>query len=129
MSIEEYQTVYQLVSVISGHASNPLSVLAASLPPGSMTGAPKKRSCQLLRSIEGALHARGIYGGVVGYLDVGGGGDFSVAIRTAFKWEDEPAWKVGAGGAVTVLSEAEAEWEEMVTKRESVLKALGVLWD
>jgi len=91
-----------------------------------MTGAPKKRSCELLRSIEGASHARGIYSGVIGYLDVGGGGDFSVAIRTAFKWEDEAAWKVGAGGAVTVLSEPEAEWEEMVTKRESVLRALGV---
>lgn len=130
MSIEEYTTVYQLVSVITGHTSpstNPISILSASLPPGSMTGAPKKRSCELLRSIEGPTHARGIYSGVIGYLDVGGGGDFSVAIRTAFKWgDDEGVWRVGAGGAVTVLSQARAEWEEMRAKRESALGAFGV---
>lgn len=126
MNIEEYATVYQLVSVITGHATNPISVLAASLPPGSMTGAPKKRSCELLHQIEGERHARGVYSGVIGYFDVGGGGDFSVAIRTAFKWSDEACWRVGAGGAVTVLSEAQAEWEEMRTKRESALRAFGV---
>ena len=56
MQVEEYSTLYQLVSVIEGnlHPSTPLTAaLAVSLPPGSMTGAPKKRSCELLRSIEG----------------------------------------------------------------------------
>ena len=57
-----------------------------------------------------------------GYLDVGGGGDFSVVIRSAFKWGGEN-WKVGAGGAVTALSEPQAEWEEMLAKRENVLRA------
>lgn len=132
MTIEEYTTVYQLVSVITGHSPSPTRVLAASLPPGSMTGAPKKRSCELLRTIEGRDHARGVYSGVIGYLDVGGGGDFSVAIRTAFKWscgngEGDGLWRVGAGGAVTVLSDDLAEWEEMVTKRESALRAFGLV--
>lgn len=86
-----------------------------------MTGAPKKRSCDLLREIEGA-EPRGLYSGVLGYMDVGGGGDFAVVIRTAFKWDDEGVWRVGAGGAVTALSQAEAEWEEMLAKRESVLR-------
>lgn len=131
MSVEEYTTVYQLVSVITGHSSTRTGVLAASLPPGSMTGAPKKRSCELLRAIEGSGHTRGVYSGVIGYLDVGGGGDFSVAIRTAFRWgggveEGEGIWNVGAGGAVTVLSESQAEWEEMVAKRESALRAFGL---
>lgn len=127
MSIEEYETVFQLVSVIEGDlepVASGMSVLAASLPPGSMTGAPKKRSCELLKDIEGGK-PRGLYSGVVGFLDVGGGGDFSVVIRTAFKWDDEgDDWRVGAGGAITALSNAEAEWEEMITKRESVFNSL-----
>lgn len=127
MSIEEYETVFQLVSVIEGDlepSASGMSVLAASLPPGSMTGAPKKRSCELLKDIEGGK-PRGLYSGVVGFLDVGGGGDFSVVIRTAFKWDDEgDLWRVGAGGAITALSEAGSEWEEMITKRESVFNSL-----
>jgi para-aminobenzoate synthetase len=127
MAVEEYETVFQLVSVIEGDmdsaASGP-ATLAASLPPGSMTGAPKKRSCELLKLIEGG-RPRGLYSGVIGYFDVGGGGDFSVVIRTAFKWDrDGDGWRVGAGGAITALSEADAEWEEMVVKRESVLNSL-----
>ena len=72
-----------------------------------MTGAPKKRSCELLKDIENQ-RPRGLYSGVIGYLDVGGGGDFSVVIRTAFKWSNEAKWRVGAGGAVTALSDAVA---------------------
>lgn len=128
MTVEEYAIVYQLVSVISGQlspATSGVSVLAASLPPGSMTGAPKKRSCSLLTDIE-SNRPRGLYSGVLGYLDVGGGGDFSVVIRTAFKYGEEDVWRIGAGGAVTVLSEPEAEWEEMLAKRESLLKVFGV---
>ncbi|KAK4997160.1 para-aminobenzoate synthase, (PABA) [Elasticomyces elasticus] len=105
----------------SGEHKSGIDVLAASLPPGSMTGAPKKRSCELLQQIEG--NQRGIYSGVIGYLDIGGGGDFSVVIRTAFRWDDEKAWHVGAGGAVTAKSTPEGEYEEMLAKRESTLKA------
>lgn len=131
MEIEEYETVYQLVSVIAGQlspalpgkgrAKSGIDVLAASLPPGSMTGAPKKRSCELLSRVEGS--ARGIYSGVLGYFDVGGGGDFSVVIRTAFKWSDEDKWRLGAGGAITTLSTADGEYEEMMAKRGSSLTA------
>ncbi|KAK1056217.1 para-aminobenzoate synthase, (PABA) [Friedmanniomyces endolithicus] len=127
MQVEEYTTLYQLVSVIEGylHPSTPLTAaLANSLPPGSMTGAPKKRSCELLRAIEGLGEARGLYSGVLGYLDVGGGGDFSVVIRSAFRWGDEGDWRVGAGGAVTALSGEVAEWEEMLGKRQSLLDVL-----
>ncbi|KAF2233103.1 para-aminobenzoate synthase [Viridothelium virens] len=131
MGVEEYATVYQLVSVVEGDLSSKLDktggidVLAASLPPGSMTGAPKKRSCELLKRIEGN-RARGIYSGVIGYLDVGGGGDFSVAIRTAFSWDQERRdgrdfWHIGAGGAITVQSDDHAEYAEMMTKLETVL--------
>jgi para-aminobenzoate synthetase len=122
MSVEEYASVFQLVSVIEGDLEGSgIPVLAASLPPGSMTGAPKKRSCELLKEVESGK-ARGLYSGVFGYLDVGGGGDFAVVIRSAFKWNDGD-WRIGAGGAVTALSEAEAEWHEMLAKRENVLRA------
>ncbi|KAK3670916.1 para-aminobenzoate synthase, (PABA) [Recurvomyces mirabilis] len=127
MQVEEYSTVFQLVSVIEGDLNNStpgISALVASLPPGSMTGAPKKRSCELLKSIEGVDKPRGLYSGVLGYLDVGGGGDFSVIIRTAFRWAEEGFWRVGAGGAVTALSEPLAEWEEMLAKRQSLLELL-----
>ncbi|KAF9015649.1 ADC synthase [Cyathus striatus] len=137
--VEEYQTVWQLVSVVEGtKRSTPLtndagiSVLQATLPPGSMTGAPKKRSVEILQTLEGG--ERGIYSGVVGYLCVGGGGDWSVTIRSCFKYaesetipehsnreEDCEEWLIGAGGAITALSDAEAEWDEMIVKLQSVL--------
>jgi len=107
MGVEEYETVWQLVSVIEGTLvttgaakrtdddargssvqPTPIDVLAASLPPGSMTGAPKARSCQLLQQLEGA-QGRGVYAGVLGYFDVGGGGDWSVLIRAAWRWGDD----------------------------------------
>ncbi|OCL07194.1 para-aminobenzoate synthase [Glonium stellatum] len=161
MEVEEYETVYQLVSVIEGSppgiqmARTPeewedppdyvsqkkrpeksgIDVFAASIPPGSMTGAPKKRSCELLQDIEGN-QPRGIYAGVLGYLDVGGGGDFSVVIRTMVKWEDEvevvqlpdgstreyDIWRIGAGGAITAQSTQMGEYEEMIVKLESTMR-------
>lgn len=142
MEIEEYATVYQLVSVIECQTPQPslqsnqtgIDVLATSLPPGSMTGAPKKRSCEILQQIENN-RPRGIYSGVLGYLDVGGGGDFSVVIRTAYKWDDDiqvsqhtgkgngslkksEVWNIGAGGAVTSQSTDLGEWEEVYAKRD-----------
>jgi para-aminobenzoate synthetase len=141
MQVEEYEHVYQLVTVIEGvlvqhdlpkeakgvenHASG-IDVLAASLPPGSMTGAPKKRSCELLRAIEGPESPRSVYSGVLGYMDVCGGGDFSVIIRTAYRWDDQvneedEVWSIGAGGAITDMSTEEGEWEEMYAKLDCAL--------
>lgn len=93
-----------------------------------MTGAPKRRSCEILAGLE--ERSRGVYSGVIGYLDVGGGGGFSVCIRSAFANTDHngdgtQSWRIGAGGAITVLSNADAEWDEMQTKLESVLKAFS----
>ncbi|KAJ7040442.1 ADC synthase [Mycena alexandri] len=142
--VEEYETVWQLVSVIEGRlepsthaASDPDSqlgweMLRKSLPPGSMTGAPKKRSVEILQTLE--EHERGIYSGVCGYWCVGGGSDWSVTIRSCFKFEDRSntipcpteTWDLGAGGAITALSDAEAEWDEMIVKLKSTLPAFGV---
>lgn len=138
MEVEEFATVWHLVSVIQGNlagsgpdgerGSSGIDVLKRSLPPGSMTGAPKKRSCEILNRIEGG--PRGVYSGVLGYMDVGGGGDFSVVIRTAVRSAGDvddgegEIWRVGAGGAITVQSDEEGEFLEMETKASSVLDAL-----
>ncbi|RDA91624.1 hypothetical protein CP533_4645 [Ophiocordyceps camponoti-saundersi (nom. inval.)] len=134
LRVEEFVGVWQMTTdvrgVLPGSSSSKLSerattgfdVLAATLPPGSMTGAPKKRSCEILASLEAS--ERSIYSGVVGYLDVDGRADWSVTIRTIFRWEGEDVWRIGAGGAVTGLSEAEAEREEMFVKLCGPLRVL-----
>jgi para-aminobenzoate synthetase len=143
-TVEEYETVWQMVSVIEGQLSTDASelkldseeglgweVLRRSLPPGSMTGAPKKRSVEILRTLED--DQRGVYSGVFGYWDVGGGGDWAVTIRSCFKYDMQmgsdvhdshgDVWTIGAGGAITALSDPEAEWEEMMLKLQGVLRA------
>ncbi|MCJ1283373.1 para-aminobenzoate synthase, (PABA) [Xylographa opegraphella] len=138
MVVEEYESVFQLVSVIEGEIykstrslpSTPdeisgIDCLATSLPPGSMTGAPKRKSCQLLREIENEK-PRSVYSGVLGYMCVSGKGDFSVIIRSLYKWDspepDHSTWKIGAGGAITTLSTEDDEWEEMLTKLQSTYR-------
>ena len=98
-----------------------------------MTGAPKKRSVEILQTLED--HDRSIYSGIFGYWCVSGSGDWSVTIRSCFKFEPQmeekvmqqrpqsEEWIIGAGGAITALSNPEAEWEEMLTKLSSVLRA------
>lgn len=139
MSVEEYKTVYQLVSVVKGKLSNDkyhgIDILHSSLPPGSMTGAPKKRSIEILQDLEhlqpNAISGgrRGIYSGVVGYWSVTDDSDWSVIIRSVFHYKDDlennsntSLWRIGAGGAITVLSEPNDEWEEMRVKLTSALQ-------
>lgn len=138
MQIEEYASVFQMITVVKGtlprtEEGDPgytaLDALSASLPPGSMTGAPKKRSCEILQGIEGHRE-RGVYSGVTGYVDVSGKADWSVNIRCLFRYDDEreggETWHVGAGGAVTTLSTPEGECEEMFAKLEGSLGLFGV---
>ncbi len=102
-----------------------------------MTGAPKKRSVEILHTLED--QPRSVYSGVFGYWCVGGGGDWSVTIRSCFKYDapqsstnqtQDPCsydeWTLGAGGAITALSDPDAEWDEMIAKVESVLRAFSV---
>lgn len=132
MSVEEYSTVYQLVSIIRGHFTNTeysgIDILSRSLPPGSMTGAPKKRSVEILQNLEGSR--RGLYSGICGYWSVDNKADWSVIIRSIFHYktdlendEKHNVWRIGAGGAITVLSDPEGEWQELLTKLDSALQA------
>ncbi|CCF57453.1 hypothetical protein KAFR_0C04620 [Kazachstania africana CBS 2517] len=135
MSIEEYETVYQLVSVIraSGIQNSVYSgfdFLRNSLPPGSMTGAPKKITVELLqKEIENELNehihpdgSRGVYSGVSGYWSVNDHSDWSVNIRCMYSYDGGKKWLLGAGGAITALSTLDGEWEEMQVKLDSALQ-------
>lgn len=137
MSVEEYASVYQLVSVVTarGLMASPYSgadVLRHSLPAGSMTGAPKRITVQLLQDeIEASLNSgvigdesgtRGMYSGVTGYWSANGNGDWSVNIRCMYSYDGGREWRLGAGGAITVLSSLEGELDEMYAKLESALQ-------
>lgn len=84
-----------------------------------MTGAPKLRSVQILDSLE-SQKERGIYSGSLGYICASGTVDQSVVIRTIVKSGDD--LELGAGGAITWLSEADKEWDEVMVKANAVAR-------
>jgi para-aminobenzoate synthetase len=122
--VESYATVHQLVSTVRGKLRpevGPLDCIRACFPPGSMTGAPKRRTMAIIDELEGA--PRGVYSGSIGYLGLGGAVDLSVAIRTIVC--DRFATTIGAGGAIVLDSDPQLELEEMLLKLEAPARALG----
>ncbi len=123
MAVEAYETVHQLVSSVRGRLREevgPPDCIRACFPPGSMTGAPKKRTMEIIDELEG--EARGPYSGAIGYLGLGGGCDLSVAIRTIVV--DGESTSIGAGGAIVVQSDPEEEYEEMLLKARAPARAI-----
>lgn len=131
MDIESFATVHQMVSTIRGTLDTPrqsaVSTLRACFPGGSMTGAPKLRTTDILAEIEEGV-SRGPYSGCLGYVGVNGAMDMNIVIRTAVltPLPQVGSWQVsvGAGGAITILSESEDEYEEMILKASAVIKAV-----
>ncbi|GEM11898.1 para-aminobenzoate synthetase [Rhodotorula toruloides] len=113
MKVETYQTVHQLVTTVVGRLGKCVTPADRDYDLGSMTGAPKLRSLQLLDELE-----QHIPRGVFGYLAVDGASDWSVVIRTLVKRGRELT--LGAGGAITHLSDPAKEWEEVLTKVDAV---------
>ncbi|CAE6420917.1 unnamed protein product [Rhizoctonia solani] len=121
-ALETYENVYSLVSTITGELIPSVGTVEGvrrCFPPGSMTGAPKLRSVQILDGLETSSR-RGIYSGCLGFLSLNNRAVFSVVIRTLIAHRDQLTY--GAGGAITWLSDVNGEWDEVVVKARSVLK-------
>jgi len=122
MAVESFATVHQLVTTVRSRILvGGVRAAEALFPPGSMTGAPKKRTCELLDALE--PDSRGVYAGAIGYFSRDGSVDLSVVIRTAVL--EGGAATIGTGGAITIDSDPGAELDETIAKSQALLTALG----
>jgi anthranilate synthase component 1 len=122
--VERYSHVMHIVSTVTGELAEgrtAYDAVAACFPAGTLSGAPKPRAMELIEELEPVR--RGLYGGVVGYLDFAGDADTAIAIRTALM-RDGVAY-VQAGGGIVADSDPAAEDDETLNKAGAVLAAIA----
>ena len=122
--VEAYDTVYQMVSYVSGTVTSDTQfcdIIRATFPPGSITGAPKKRAMEIIYELE--PHQRGVYCGTIGYL-FQNKMVMNVAIRTLELYNGSGI--LGVGGGIVADSDPELEYEESIIKARASMMALGI---
>jgi para-aminobenzoate synthetase component 1 len=126
VQLERYAQVFHLVSTIEGllrPGIDALDAVRACLPGGSISGAPKKRACEIIAELEPC--SRGIYTGIIGYFDDNGDAAFSIAIRTLVQESDTLHFSVGSG--ITAGSTPAREYEETLHKAAGMEMAYAEL--
>ena len=125
MEIERYSHVMHIVSNVTGELNDgidAIDVLRATLPAGTVSGAPKVRAMEIIDELE--PHKRGIYSGAVGYIGWNGNLDTAIAIRTAILIGDHVYVQAGAG--LVADSDPETEWFETMHKARAILRAVAI---
>ena len=124
MTIERYSHIMHITSQVSGELAEgkgPIDVLRATLPAGTLSGAPKVRAMEIIDELEPTK--RGVYGGVVGYIDFSGNVDTAIAIRTMVVTPDGRA-SIQAGAGIVADSDPQSEDEECAHKAGALLVAV-----
>jgi para-aminobenzoate synthetase len=127
LRVESYPTVHQLVSTVRGRLRpevGTVEALRALFPAGSMTGAPKLRTMEIIAEVEET--ARGAYAGAFGWLSGDGRADLGVVIRT-LTTTGAGTYRLGTGGGITVHSAVEDEYDESRWKAERLLTTLSAV--
>ncbi|HET7590148.1 MAG TPA: aminodeoxychorismate synthase component I [Solirubrobacterales bacterium] len=124
MVIEPYATVHQMVSTIVGRLAadrSPVECVRSCFPGGSMTGAPKERTMEIIDDLEEA--ARGVYSGSIGYFGADGSTDLNIVIRTIVMRPGRTT--IGAGGAIVMQSDPQEEFDEILLKARAPMAAIA----
>ena len=119
--IHTFATVHQMISSVSCTVSpdaSPLDIMRATFPMGSMTGAPKLSAMKHIAQLEET--GRGLYSGALGYVDPKGDWDLNVVIRSLMHHAETERVDATFGGAITLLAEAESEYDECLLKAQAL---------
>jgi para-aminobenzoate synthetase component 1 len=123
--VYSFATVHQMISTVSCEPKDEttfIDIIKASYPMGSMTGAPKVSAMQLIEEFED--FKRGLYSGSIGYISPNGDFDFNVVIRSLIYNRKTKYLSCSVGGAITIQSDAEKEYEECQIKVKKILDGL-----